>query len=80
MEEETKMPIIIPKIFYRLLFLSGILFYFGWLITFGFEHWNDVGVYSITIILVCFGLVGTLLYDEIDKKEKETEEEGEGTA
>jgi hypothetical protein len=77
MEDDIRMPAWIPKVFYRLLLITGIIFYFSWLIIFGVEHWNDVGVYSITIVLVCFGLVGTLLYDEIEKKESEKEEKGE---
>jgi len=71
MDDETKIPIWIPKMFYRLLFVGGILFYFSWLGVFGLEHWKDVGVYSITILLICFGLVGSWLYDEIEKRETE---------
>ena len=77
MEDDVKMPVIIPKMFYRLLLLSGILFYICWLAVFGLEHWNDVGVYSITVLLICFGLVGTFLYSEIEKQELEGEEERE---
>jgi len=51
--------------FYTLLFLLGVLFYFSWGIYFG--TWNpltkeNIGVYSVTIILVGFGLAGMLLY------------------
>ena len=77
MEDDVRMPVIIPKMFYRLLLLSGILFYICWLAVFGLEHWNDVGVYSITVLLICFGLVGTFLYSEIEKQELEGEEERE---
>ena len=75
MEDHTKIPVWIPKLFYRLLLVGGILFYFSWLITFGFEFWNDVGVYSVTIVLICFGLAGTWLYSEIEKKELEDADE-----
>lgn len=74
MEDETYMPIWIPKLFYRLLLIVGILFYFSWLGVFGLEHYNDVGVYSITIILVSFGLVGTFVYNEVEKKNEEEED------
>jgi hypothetical protein len=75
MEDSTKIPVWIPKLFYRMLLAGGFLFYFGWLITFGFEFWNDVGVYSVTIVLVCFGFVGNWLYTEIEKKELEEADE-----
>ncbi|UCH90355.1 MAG: hypothetical protein JSV49_10860 [Thermoplasmata archaeon] len=71
------MPISVPKLFYRLLLLAGILFYISWLAVFGVEHWNDIGVYSITVVLICFGLVGSLLYDEIEKADKADDKEGE---
>lgn len=51
--------------FYAFLFILGIIMYLGWSIYFG--SWNlfepqNIGVYSIVIILVGFGLVGMLLY------------------
>ena len=76
MEDEFKLPIWVPRMFYRLVFISGVLFYFVWLIIFGVEHWNDIGVYSITIVLVGFGLVGAWVYDEVEKKELEEAENG----
>ena len=38
----------------------GILFYFVWGVAYG--GWFDIGVYSITILLLGFGLVGIFLY------------------
>jgi hypothetical protein len=75
MEDETIMPLIIPKTFYRLILLSGVLFYISWLAVFGLNRWNDVGVYSIAIVLIGFGLVGSFVYDEIEKKEREEAKE-----
>jgi len=51
--------------FYTFLLILGIIMYLGWSIYFG--SWNlfepqNIGVYSIVIILVGFGLVGMLLY------------------
>lgn len=40
--------------------ILGVLFYFVWGVAYG--GWVDVGVYSITIILLGFGLVGIFLY------------------
>jgi hypothetical protein len=42
-----------------LLLLAGILFYVYWGIRFGV--WYDVGIYSITIVFVLGGLLGTIL-------------------
>ena len=42
-----------------LLLLAGILFYVYWGIRFGV--WYDVGIYSITIVFVLGGLLGTVL-------------------
>ena len=42
-----------------LLLLAGIIFYVGWGITYGV--WADIGIYSFTIILVLFGILGMLV-------------------
>ncbi len=51
--------------FYLSLILVGILFYIGWGLFFG--TWNlfepeNVGVYAVAVVLIGFGIVGTLLY------------------
>ena len=48
------------KTILSLLFLiAGIMFYLSWGITYGV--WADIGIYSITIVFVLSGIVGTLL-------------------
>jgi len=42
-----------------MLLLAGILFYIYWGIRFGV--WSDVGIYSITIVFVLGGLLGTII-------------------
>jgi len=42
-----------------MLLLAGILFYIYWGIRFGV--WYDVGIYSITIVFVLGGLLGTII-------------------
>jgi hypothetical protein len=42
-----------------LLLLAGILFYVYWGIRFGV--WYDIGIYSITIVFVLGGLLGTVV-------------------
>jgi len=72
MSDETKMPAIIPRIFYTILFMFGVGLYIGWGIL--FNVWLDLGVYSISIILIGFGLVGMLLYSYFERKEFENED------
>ena len=42
-----------------LVLLGGIIFWILWGITYGV--WADIGIYSITIVLVLSGVIGTLL-------------------
>ena len=42
-----------------LLFVLGIIFYISWGVTYGV--WADVGIYSITIVLVLSGIIGFIL-------------------
>lgn len=69
MEEEEEKAEIFPKkvavTFYAFLIVLGILMYVGWGIYYG--TWNllepeSVGVYSIVVILLGFGITGILLY------------------
>ena len=46
--------------------IAGILFWIAWGIRFGV--WYDIGIYSITIVLVLGGLIGTVL-SLMDKEE-----------
>ncbi len=49
-------------IFSLLVVAAGIIFYIGWNIEYiEYEVWTDIGVYSITIILVIYGILGILL-------------------
>jgi len=38
---------------------AGLIYYIGWNLKYG--AWTDVGIYSVTIILVAFGVGGYLL-------------------
>ncbi len=72
MAEENKMPAIIPRIFYSILFMLGVGLYIGWGIM--FNVWFDLGVYSISVILIGFGLTGMLLYSYFERQELEKED------
>ena len=49
--------------------IGGLLFYISWGLRYGV--WVDVGIYSITIILVISGLLGTILSLTMEKAEEE---------
>ncbi len=51
--------------FFFLTFL-GILFYTAWGAAYG--KWTDVGVYSITVILLGFGLIGIYQYSIMEEE------------
>jgi hypothetical protein len=52
--------------------IGGILFYISWGLR--YNVWADVGIYSITIVLVLGGLLGTLLSLSMEKSENSDEE------
>lgn len=68
MDEEEKAETFPKKVaiaFYAFLIVLGILMYVGWGLYFG--TWDllapeNIGVYSIVIILLGFGITGVLLY------------------
>ena len=66
-EEEVKIPAGVSRIFYTILFMLGVGLYLGWGIL--FNVWLDVGVYSLSILLIGFGLTGMLLYSYIERQE-----------
>ncbi len=68
MDEEEKSAAFSKKVavtFFALLIVLGVLMYLGWGVYFG--TWNllapeSLGVYSIVVILLGFGITGVLLY------------------
>ncbi|MFO7793252.1 MAG: hypothetical protein R6W73_09805 [Candidatus Saliniplasma sp.] len=48
------------SILYAMLAAIGIAIYLSWGIMFGV--WWDVGLYSITAVMIAFGIVGFFLY------------------
>ncbi|MCL4334285.1 MAG: DUF3149 domain-containing protein [Candidatus Thermoplasmatota archaeon] len=41
------------------LLLGSVAFYVGWSIAYG--DWNDIGLYSVSVILILFGILGIVL-------------------
>jgi len=39
--------------------IAGIIFYIGW--SLHYNAWTNIGVYTLTITLVAFGVLGLLL-------------------
>ncbi len=42
-----------------IMLLGAVIFYISWSIAYG--DWNDIGLYSISIILILFGILGIWL-------------------
>jgi len=67
MNESAEMPRKILFAFSILLIMAGLIMYFVWGIL--YNSWNillveNMGVYAVTIILICFGIVGVFLYSK----------------
>jgi len=54
-----------------IILIVGLLFYVSWGLR--YNVWYDIGIYSITIILVLGGLFGAILSLTFDKTEEEQE-------
>lgn len=61
------------QVFFLLLLGLGIGFYLVWSLTYG--TWTDVGVYTVTILLVLFGATGAFLYKPVPGDGTETDED-----
>ncbi len=46
-------------IFSWILIILGLIIYFSWALL--YDAWTDVGLYSITAVLLTFGVLGALL-------------------
>jgi hypothetical protein len=59
----------IYTIFALIILIAGLLFYITWGLCYGV--WVDIGTYSITIILVLGGILGTIVSLSMEKTEEE---------
>jgi hypothetical protein len=57
---ETLRKVNYARAFYLVLLVTGVILYLLWSLL--FDAWTDLGLYSITMMMVGFGLVGYLLY------------------
>ena len=70
-ESHTLFKIKVAKRFYHLMAIAGLLLLVMWwsaTAIFTGEVGLDVGLYAITILLMGAGLVGSLLYRELEKE------------
>ncbi len=60
----------VPKTFYGLVLIVGIVLYVGWTALYLAPEgkYFDVGLFSLSIILILFGLTGYVLYGEIERR------------
>jgi hypothetical protein len=60
----------IPKAFYGLLLVVGIVLYVSWTALYLAPRGRffDVGLFSLSIILILFGATGYVLYGEIERR------------
>lgn len=52
-----------------IILIVGLLFYISWGLR--YNIWWDVGIYSITIVFVLSGLIGTIVSLKLEKTEEE---------
>jgi hypothetical protein len=55
-------------IFALIVLIAGVLLYISWGLRYGV--WVDIGIYSITILLVLGGLIGAILSLSMEKTEE----------
>jgi hypothetical protein len=53
-----------------IMLLGAIIFYVSWSIAYG--DWNDIGLYSISVVLILFGILGVVL-SRLKMKEENAE-------
>ncbi len=54
-------------IFSWILIIVGLIIYFSW--AFLYDAWTDIGLYSISAVMIAFGVLGALL--ALVKKEED---------
>lgn len=65
-EDVMEIPLAVPRVFYIFLLAFGIGFYFIWSAM--FDAWTDIAVYTVSVVCVGFGLIGTVLYSILERR------------
>lgn len=63
---------VLPKLIFLLIFLAGALLYLVWAAL--YNAWTDIGLYSISIVLVGTGLSGLFLTSVKDEDSEDVSE------
>ena len=69
MEEEVELPKRIKLIFSFLVLIAGLALYIYWAAS--YDAWLDIGLYSISVPIIGFGLVGIFLFTRKDVVEED---------
>ncbi len=62
----------VPKLMYGTILVAGVLLYILWTALFLVPRgiYFDVGLFSISIVLILFGATGYVLYGEIESRQR----------
>jgi hypothetical protein len=72
-EDDTRIPPAIPRLFYTIILVLGVILFVSWGLLYGVVF--DVGLYAICAVLIGFGLTGMFLYSQIEKEAEEAEQD-----
>ncbi len=69
MEKQVEMPKTFKLLFSLLVFIAGLALYLYWAAS--YDAWTDIGLYSISVPIIGFGLVGIFLFTRKEVVEEE---------
>jgi hypothetical protein len=72
-EKEVKLPYKWLKYVFLFILAMGITLYVSWTIIYLIpqKDYFDIGIFSLSLCIAMFGLVGAWLYSNLEKKERE---------
>ena len=68
MEQEVKLPNVYKLAFSFLVLIAGLVLYIGWAAM--YDAWTDIGLYSTSVPMIAFGLVGIFLFTRKEIQEE----------
>lgn len=69
MKKQVEMPKTFKLLFSLLVFIAGLGLYLYWAAS--YDAWTDIGLYSISVPIIGFGLVGIFLFTRKEVVEEE---------
>ncbi len=67
MQKDVELPKIFKLIFSFLVLIAGLGTYLYWAAS--YDAWTDIGIYAVSVPVICFGLVGIYLFTRKDIEE-----------